>query len=74
MYGGLSVGVPSELRGLEEAHRRWGKLSWRKIVQPSVSLACGWTVDRELGKRIPVRLFNFCPFSITDICTSGTQV
>ena len=55
--GGLSIGVPGELRGLEEAHRRWGKLSWKRVVQPSVELAKGWNVDRELGKRIPVCFF-----------------
>ncbi|KAF8234461.1 gamma-glutamyltranspeptidase [Tricholoma matsutake] len=54
-YGGLSVGVPGEVRGLEEAYRRWGsrKLSWKRLVEPSVSLAEGWEVDKELGKRIP---------------------
>jgi gamma-glutamyltranspeptidase/glutathione hydrolase/leukotriene-C4 hydrolase len=55
-YGGLAVGVPGEVRGLEEAHRRWGSLSWKRLVEPSVSLAKGWEVDKELGKRIPVRL------------------
>lgn len=54
-FGGLSVGVPGELRGLEEMHKRWGILSWKRLVQPSVDLAAGWRVDRELGRRIPVR-------------------
>ncbi|TEB06228.1 gamma-glutamyltranspeptidase [Coprinellus micaceus] len=51
-FGGLSVGVPGELRGLEEAHRRWGSLPWKYLVQPSVDLAKGWKVDTELAKRI----------------------
>lgn len=55
-YGGLSVGVPGEVRGLEEVHRRWGLLPWRRLVEPAISLANAWEVDKELGKRIPVRL------------------
>ncbi|KAF5386012.1 hypothetical protein D9615_002522 [Tricholomella constricta] len=52
-FGGLAVAVPGEVLGLEEAHRRWGKLSWERLVRPSVELAKGWKVDRELGRRIP---------------------
>ncbi|TDL26123.1 hypothetical protein BD410DRAFT_784163 [Rickenella mellea] len=51
-FGGLSVGVPGELRGLQEAHRRWGSVPWKRLVQPSVELAKGWIVGRELGRRI----------------------
>ena len=61
-FGGLAVGVPGELRGLEEAHRRWGTLPWMRLFAPSISLAQGWEVDTELGKRIPVSLLpHFTP-------------
>jgi gamma-glutamyltranspeptidase/glutathione hydrolase/leukotriene-C4 hydrolase len=55
IFGGLAVGIPGEMRGLEEAHRRWGKLPWARLVQPSADLAAEWTVDRELARRLQVR-------------------
>ena len=52
--GGLSVGVPGELRGLEAAHSLWGQLPWSELVEPSVELAAGWKVDVELAKRLQI--------------------
>lgn len=54
-WGGLSVGVPGELRGLKKAHDLWGTLRWSELVEPSVRLARGWTVSPELERRILVR-------------------
>ena len=53
-YGGLAVGVPGEVRGLQVAHERWGSVPWKRLVQPSVELAAGWPVGKELGNRLPV--------------------
>jgi gamma-glutamyltranspeptidase/glutathione hydrolase/leukotriene-C4 hydrolase len=55
-FSGLAVAVPGEVRGLAEAHMRWGKLPWRRLVQPSADLAAGWAVGKELGRRINVSL------------------
>jgi gamma-glutamyltranspeptidase/glutathione hydrolase/leukotriene-C4 hydrolase len=53
--GGLSVGVPGELRGLEMAHRLYGSLSWEEVVMPVAELAkTGWSVSRELARRLRV--------------------
>ncbi|KAK3701127.1 hypothetical protein RRG08_029600 [Elysia crispata] len=36
--GGLASGVPGELMGLWEVHRRLGKLPWADVVRPSTKL------------------------------------
>jgi gamma-glutamyltranspeptidase/glutathione hydrolase/leukotriene-C4 hydrolase len=61
-FGGLAVGIPGELRGLEEAHRRWGTLPWKRLIQPSVDLASGWAVGRELAWRIQACFHHFISF------------
>ena len=35
----LAVGVPGTVRGLALAHRKYGKLAWKDLVQPAVRLA-----------------------------------
>ncbi|UZJ53246.1 hypothetical protein CBS101457_002566 [Exobasidium rhododendri] len=60
--GGLSVGVPAELLGLEEAYKRWGRLPWARLVEPSIRLAEGTIVARELDRRLKV----FGSFMIND--------
>jgi gamma-glutamyltranspeptidase / glutathione hydrolase len=37
--GGLSVGVPGNLRLIEQAHRAHGRLPWRALFQPAIRLA-----------------------------------
>ena len=37
--GGLAVGVPGELAGLEHLVHRWGARSWRRAVTPAIALA-----------------------------------
>jgi len=39
IVGGRSVGVPGNLRLLELAHRRHGRLAWVKLFEPAIELA-----------------------------------
>ena len=67
-FGGLAVGIPGEVRGLEEAHKRWGSLPWERLVRPSVELAAGWKVGKELARRINVRSPNILPSAVANSC------
>lgn len=39
VVGGRSVGVPGTVRLLEKAHKNWGKLPWKDVIEPAARLA-----------------------------------
>jgi len=48
--GYLAPGVPGTVRGLELAHRRFGKLPWKELVAPAAQLAeNGFLLSRSLA-------------------------
>jgi len=54
--GWQAVGIPGAVAGLEEAHRRWGRLPRQRLLQPALDLAeKGHVVDDELEKRLRQR-------------------
>ncbi|KAG5896978.1 hypothetical protein JTB14_018493 [Gonioctena quinquepunctata] len=36
--GPFAVGVPGELRGYREAHKKFGKLAWQQLIDPTIIL------------------------------------
>ena len=46
----LSSGTPGSVHGLYEAHKRFGNLSWPRLVNPAIKLASnGFTVTKTLA-------------------------
>ncbi len=44
--GHLASGVPGSVAGLWEAHRRFGRLTWRQVIDPAIALARdGFAID-----------------------------
>ncbi|HLZ75129.1 gamma-glutamyltransferase [Phenylobacterium sp.] len=48
LVGPLAAGVPGTVRGMAEAHRRFGKLSWAQDLAPAIRLARqGFSAPRD---------------------------
>jgi gamma-glutamyltranspeptidase/glutathione hydrolase len=51
--GYLAPGVPGTVRGMEMAHRKFGRLPWRDVVMPAVELAeKGFSMPRTLASSL----------------------
>jgi gamma-glutamyltranspeptidase/glutathione hydrolase len=51
--GHLSVGVPGAVAGMVEAHRRFGRLPFRAVIEPAIRLAAdGFVVDDYRSRSI----------------------
>jgi gamma-glutamyltranspeptidase/glutathione hydrolase/leukotriene-C4 hydrolase len=80
--GGLSVGIPGEVAGLLEAHRRFGKVPWSELILPAQQLALnGFVVSQQLGSSMqkykalltadPVLASEFVNPATNDVWLSG---
>lgn len=36
---GSAVATPGQMRGLEELHKKYGRINWSKLFEPSIKLA-----------------------------------
>lgn len=50
--GGLSVGVPGNIRLAALVHQKWGKLPWAKLFEPAIRLAASYEVSRSMAGRL----------------------
>ena len=52
-FHGLAVGVPGTVKGLEYAHKKYGKLTRRKIMQPAINIAKnGFFISNSLADQL----------------------
>ncbi|MFN8808311.1 MAG: gamma-glutamyltransferase, partial [Cyclobacteriaceae bacterium] len=47
LYGHLASGVPGSVDGLVEAHKKFGTLEWKELLQPAIDLALNGIVLTE---------------------------
>ena len=62
VIGHLAAGVPGSVMGMLEAHKRFGTLPWRDLVEPAIRLAEGFEVKEPLAgslARVADRLRRF---------------
>lgn len=72
--GFLSSGVPGTPAGLELAHRRYGRLPWRVLVEPARKLADeGFEVDKDLASALKRHDKKLRLFESTEQCFFGND-
>jgi len=47
--GGISTGVPGNIRLMARTHARWGKLPWARLFDPAIRLAEGFEINATLA-------------------------
>lgn len=50
--GGSAVGVPGEVLGLYEAHKRYGVLPWKDLFPENIQVARGFLASNQLVRRL----------------------
>ena len=57
VVGGRSVGTPGVIRGLELAHKRWGKADWSSLFSQTIELSKeGFEVSPRLAKLVEMEI------------------
>jgi Gamma-glutamyltransferase len=60
LYGQLAAGVPGTVDGMVKAHQKYGKLSWKELLQPAINLAVkGFPLTQMQADELNQKFENF---------------
>jgi gamma-glutamyltranspeptidase/glutathione hydrolase len=59
-FGALAAGVPGTVDGMWEAHKKYGRLKWRVLLQPAIELAIGgFQITAQEAQNLNAERHNF---------------
>lgn len=54
---GLAIGVPGEVKGYWEVHKRFGSMPWKSLIEPTIKVCEeGLTISKHVSDNISPRL------------------
>jgi len=64
LQGQLASGVPGSVDGMVKAHQRYGKLTWKELVQPAINLAKnGFQLTAMQASELSARVKSFVEYN-----------
>ena len=54
--GGMAIGIPGEIKGYHHAWMKYGRLPWKKLIEPSIELCKVGTIINKHASNYIVRL------------------
>lgn len=75
LYGQFAAGVPGTVDGMVKAHEKYGKLNWKELVQPAISLAQkGFKITKQQANELTNKHNDFVKYnSKTNALTSKSS-
>ena len=77
ILGGLSIGVPGEIKGYYVAWKRFGKMPWKDLFLPTIQMCeQGYKINSALSRAIISRQANIREdanlrlYNITKFCST----